>query len=139
VYPLCGVGDPSKLRDQVLVSLAIPTLFVQGTRDGLCPLDLLDGVRRRMTAHNVLHVVDGGDRSLVVSKTGSKARGVSQARSMARVTKPSLIVCLCRRRPNLSASSQRSMGIITSLRRANHKDQGGLYCASDGGPAARKR
>jgi predicted alpha/beta-hydrolase family hydrolase len=77
-YPLCGAGDPSKLRDEVLVSLGIPILFVQGDKDRLCPLDLLEGVRARMSAANDLHVVEGGDHSLLVSKTGLKARGASQ-------------------------------------------------------------
>src|SRR3984957_11557143 len=39
-YPLCGAGDRSKLRDQVLMELKTPILFAQGTRDPLCPLDL---------------------------------------------------------------------------------------------------
>jgi len=37
-YPLCGGGDASKLRDQVLLDLKTPAMFVQGTRDALCPL-----------------------------------------------------------------------------------------------------
>jgi predicted alpha/beta-hydrolase family hydrolase len=77
-YPLCGAGDPSKLRDEVLVALKTPILFVQGAKDRLCPLDLLDGVRRRMSAPNALHVVEGGDHSLNVSKTELKTRGVNQ-------------------------------------------------------------
>lgn len=67
-YPLCGGGDRSKLRDQVLRDLRTPILFVQGTRDPLCPLDLLEGVRREMTAQNFLHVAEGGDHSLLVRK-----------------------------------------------------------------------
>ncbi len=77
-YPLCGGGDPPKLRDEVLVSLATPTLFVHGTKDRLCPLDLLKGVRRRMRASNRLHVVEGGDHSLLVPMRELKVRGVSQ-------------------------------------------------------------
>jgi len=77
-YPLCGAGDRAKLRDRVLISLRTPILFVQGTRDGLCPLDLLEDVRRKMTAPSQLHVVTGGDHSLVVSKTQLKATGLSQ-------------------------------------------------------------
>src|SRR3984957_16958293 len=30
-YPLCGAGDRSKLRDQVLMELKTPILFAQGT------------------------------------------------------------------------------------------------------------
>jgi predicted alpha/beta-hydrolase family hydrolase len=67
-YPLCAMGDPSKLRDQVLRDLRTPILFVQGTRDSLCPLDLLESVRKEMSAPNVLHVVEGGDHSLIVRK-----------------------------------------------------------------------
>ena len=68
-YPLCAMGDRSKLRDQVLRSLGRPVLFVQGTRDALCPLDLLGKVRSEMTAPNTLHIVEGGDHSLNVSKS----------------------------------------------------------------------
>ncbi len=67
-YPLCAIGDRSKLRDQVLRDLHTPILFVQGTRDPLCPLDLLESVRKEMSAPNVLHVVEGGDHSLIVRK-----------------------------------------------------------------------
>jgi uncharacterized protein len=67
-YPLCAMGDRTKMRDQVLIDLKTPILFVQGTRDALCPADLLESVRGRMTAPNFLHVVDGGDHSLIVRK-----------------------------------------------------------------------
>jgi len=84
-YPLSSPGKRSALRDEVLLALKVPILFVQGTRDSLCPLDLLDGVRKRMQAPNELHVVDGGDHSLVVSATKLKAAGETQADSDTRV------------------------------------------------------
>ena len=77
-YPLCGGGDPSKPRDKVLRELRTPILFVQGTRDSLCPLDLLADVRSEMIAQNELHVVEGGDHSLVVTKTQLKLAGETQ-------------------------------------------------------------
>ena len=77
-YPLCGGGDPRKLRDKVLRELRTPILFVQGTRDALCPLDLLAKIRNEMTAPNFLHVVEGGDHSLIVTKTQLKAAGEAQ-------------------------------------------------------------
>src|SRR2546423_1055456 len=67
-YPLCAMGDRSKLRDQVLRDLQTPILFVQGTRDPLCPLELLADVRAKMAAPNELHIVEGGDHSLRVPK-----------------------------------------------------------------------
>jgi uncharacterized protein len=67
-YPLCAMGDRSKLRDQVLLDLRTPILFIQGTRDALCPLELLEEVRSKMSAPNFLQVVQGGDHSLLVRK-----------------------------------------------------------------------
>ena len=67
-YPLCAMGDWAKLRDQVLRASTTPILFVQGSRDSLCPLDLLERVRAEMKAPNFLHVVENGDHSLRVSK-----------------------------------------------------------------------
>jgi predicted alpha/beta-hydrolase family hydrolase len=77
-YPLCGGGDQSKLRDKVLLALQMPILFVQGTRDSLCPLELLERVRAKMEAPASLHVVEGGDHSLQVSKRQLAAAGETQ-------------------------------------------------------------
>src|SRR5437762_4789197 len=74
-YPLCGMGDRTKLRDEVLRALTTPILFVQGTRDSLCPLDLLERVRAEMKAPNFLHSVEGGDHSLRVPKRQLQATG----------------------------------------------------------------
>lgn len=76
-YPLRGQNG--KLRDEVLLELRTPVLFVQGTRDALCPLDELSRVRARMTAPSELFVVEGGDHSLQASKTALKAHGATQA------------------------------------------------------------
>jgi hypothetical protein len=84
-YPLCGGGDPSKLRDKVLRDLRTPILFVEGTRDSLCPLDLLANARSEMIAHNELHVVEGGDHSLMVTKTQLKTAGETQEAVDARI------------------------------------------------------
>jgi len=84
-YPLCGGGDPQKLRDKVLRELRTPILFIQGTRDALCPLDLLDKVRADMTAQNFLHVVEGGDHSLIVAKKQLKAANETQEQVDQRV------------------------------------------------------
>jgi predicted alpha/beta-hydrolase family hydrolase len=77
-YPLCAGGDRTRLRDQVLRELRTPVLFVQGTRDSLCPLDVLARVRGEMRAVNELHIVEGGDHSLKVPKGQLKARGANQ-------------------------------------------------------------
>src|SRR5438445_8561419 len=77
-YPLCAMGDRTKLRDEVLRALATPILFVQGRRDWLCPLDLLESVRQEMKAPNFLYVVEGGDHSLRVTKRQLTAKGKTQ-------------------------------------------------------------
>ena len=77
-YPLCAMSDRTKLRDEVLRALTTPILFVQGTRDSLCPLDLLERVRGEMKAPNFLHVVQGGDHSLRVAKHELQASGHTQ-------------------------------------------------------------
>jgi hypothetical protein len=63
-YPLVGAGKRRPLRDQVLLATTTPMLFVQGSRDRLCPLELLETVRERMPVASELHVVSGGDHSL---------------------------------------------------------------------------
>jgi predicted alpha/beta-hydrolase family hydrolase len=83
-YPLRS-GATGALRDEVLVALRTPVLFVQGTRDPLCPLETLAAVRARMTAPHTLEVVDGGDHSLAVSAAVRRANGTTQADADARV------------------------------------------------------
>ena len=77
-YPLCAMGDRTKLRDKVLRELQKPILFVQGTRDPLCPLDLLNEARKQMAASNSLHLVEGGDHSLRLTKRELQAAGETQ-------------------------------------------------------------
>jgi uncharacterized protein len=83
-YPLQS-GASGAMRDEVLLALRTPILFVQGSRDSLCPLDKLAAVRARMTAPSTLLVVEGGNHSLEVSAAQRKASGGTQAESDARV------------------------------------------------------
>ncbi len=76
-YPLRGARG--ELRSEVLVALRTPILFVQGTRDPLCPLEALEDVRRRMQAPTALHRVEGGNHSLEVGKRALRAAGEAQA------------------------------------------------------------
>jgi predicted alpha/beta-hydrolase family hydrolase len=77
-YPLKGAGKNQPIRDEVLLNLRTPILFVQGSRDPLCPLDLLESVRGKMRAPSKLLVVDGGDHSLKASAAALKAAGQTQ-------------------------------------------------------------
>ena len=70
-YPLLSGATGAK-RDEVLLALRTPILFVQGTKDELCPLPELEAVRRKMSAPNELFVVSGGDHSLELSRAKSQ-------------------------------------------------------------------
>jgi predicted alpha/beta-hydrolase family hydrolase len=67
------------VRDEVLQKLTVPILFVQGTRDPLCPLDLLKTTRPKMRASNELYVVESGNHSLEATQAQLKATGSTQA------------------------------------------------------------
>jgi predicted alpha/beta-hydrolase family hydrolase len=82
-YPLVAPGGA--VRDEVLLELRTPVLFVQGTRDSMCPLQRLAPVRERMSAPNELHVVEGGDHSLLVQKRLLTEQGLTQAEVDERV------------------------------------------------------
>lgn len=86
-YPLCGGGDPLRLRDKVLRELKTPILFVQGTRDSLCPLDLLKTVIGEMKTQTFLHVVEDGDHSLLVAKRQLKKDDETQEEVDERIMK----------------------------------------------------
>ncbi|MFW5875564.1 MAG: alpha/beta fold hydrolase [Myxococcota bacterium] len=84
-YPLVSPGKRRQRRDQVLLDLETPILFIQGTRDRLCPLDELAAVRARMKAPSSLVVVEDGDHSLQITKRRTKAEGITQEDEDARV------------------------------------------------------
>lgn len=81
-FPLRS-GSSGALRDEVLVALRTRLLLLQGSRDELCPLDLLAEVRARMTAPTTLLIVEGGDHSLLLSAAERKARGGSTGTTQA--------------------------------------------------------
>jgi uncharacterized protein len=82
-YPLRSVSGT--LRDEVLVALRTRTLLLQGSRDELCPLNLLADVRARMTTPSTLLVVEGADHSLVLSAAERQAHGTKQAEADMRL------------------------------------------------------
>ena len=80
-YPLVS-GSSGAKRDEVLLALRTPILFVQGTNDELCPLPLLETVRAKMQAPNTLFVVPGGDHSLEVSRAKSQRAAVEASNAL---------------------------------------------------------
>lgn len=78
-YPLVGIGPKAPRRDQVLLALETPILFVQGTRDKLCPLAELAEVRQRMKAKSEVVIIESGDHSLLATKTWQRQHGATQS------------------------------------------------------------
>ncbi|KAJ8616281.1 hypothetical protein MRB53_035653 [Persea americana] len=76
-YPLKGINGA--VRDDILLQLSVPIMFVQGGKDGLCPLDRLGTVQKKMNCVNELHVIDGGDHSFKIGKKFLQSNGSSQA------------------------------------------------------------
>jgi predicted alpha/beta-hydrolase family hydrolase len=67
-YPLHPAGKPERLRDSHLAKIACPMLFVEGTRDPLCRLELLQPVLARLGTRARLHLIAGGDHSFRLPK-----------------------------------------------------------------------
>lgn len=81
-YPLHPPKKPTSLRTAHLPSIQTPTLFVQGTRDTLCDLDLLRPVLETMGKRARLHVVAGGDHSFDVLKSLKRSQADVRAEVM---------------------------------------------------------
>ncbi|MEN3348889.1 MAG: uncharacterized protein V7632_2524 [Bradyrhizobium sp.] len=80
-FPLHPAGKPSNERAAHLAEIKIPMLFLQGTRDALAELDLLQPVVKSLGARATLHLVDEADHSFHVLKRS----GRNDAEAMAEV------------------------------------------------------
>jgi predicted alpha/beta-hydrolase family hydrolase len=75
-FPLHPAGKPSDARAAHLGDVKIPMLFVQGTRDKLAELSLLEPLLQRLGATAHLHVVQEGDHSFHVPARARAGRDV---------------------------------------------------------------
>jgi hypothetical protein len=73
-YPLHPPGRPGTLRDRHLASVAVPMLFVQGTRDAFARWDLLEATLARLGNRAQLHAIQGGDHSFAVRRSSGRTR-----------------------------------------------------------------
>ena len=71
-FPLHADKKPSTERAEHLAHVAIPMLFLQGTRDGLADLSLLRPVVAGLGATATLHEIEGGDHSFAVLKKSGR-------------------------------------------------------------------
>jgi len=71
-FPLHASGKPGRERADHLAAVAVPMLFLQGTRDELAALERLRPVVEELGARATLHVVEGGDHSFHVLKRSGR-------------------------------------------------------------------
>jgi uncharacterized protein len=78
-FPLHPAGKPSNDRASHLSDIKIPMLFLQGTRDSLAELTLLEPVVKRLGPSASLHRVEAADHSFhVPARSGRNDREVMQ-------------------------------------------------------------
>jgi predicted alpha/beta-hydrolase family hydrolase len=76
-FPLHPAGKPSVARAKHLSDIDVPMLFVQGTRDKLAELQLIEPVVKRLGASASLHPVQEADHSFhVLARSGRNDREV---------------------------------------------------------------
>jgi len=63
-YPLHPPGQPERVRSEHFPAIVQPALFLQGTRDALCDLELLRKALQTYGGKATLAVIEGGDHSL---------------------------------------------------------------------------
>jgi len=71
-YPLHPPGKPEKLRSEHFPAIAQPTLFLQGSRDRLCDLQLLRPALETFGGVVTLEVIDQADHGFHVPKRTGK-------------------------------------------------------------------
>jgi predicted alpha/beta-hydrolase family hydrolase len=71
-FPLHPAGKPSSDRAAHLIDVKIPMLFLQGTRDALAGLSLLEPVVKSLGNKAALHLADGADHSFHVLKSSGR-------------------------------------------------------------------
>jgi uncharacterized protein len=70
-FPLHPAGKPSETRARHLSDIHVPMLFIQGTRDKLAELPLLEPVVKRLGTSASLHLVQEADHSFhVLARSG---------------------------------------------------------------------
>jgi hypothetical protein len=76
-FPLHPAGKPSVTRARHLADVGVPMLFLQGTRDTLAEVALIEPVVQRLGSRATLHLVGGADHSFhVLARSGRNDREV---------------------------------------------------------------
>ena len=71
-YPLHAPKRHDRLRADNLMKITAPMLFVEGTNDPFCRLDLLEEVLKQVKARTRTHLIEGGNHDFRVPKRLSR-------------------------------------------------------------------
>jgi uncharacterized protein len=82
-FPLHPAGKPSDARAKHLSDVDIPMLFVQGTRDKLAELPLLEPIVKRLGKSASLHLVQEADHSFHVPARSGRNDGEAMSEVVA--------------------------------------------------------
>jgi uncharacterized protein len=72
-FPLHAAGKPSANRGDHLFDITLPMLFLQGSRDALADLKLLQPLCVRLGKRAELFVIEGGDHSFHLLKSSGRS------------------------------------------------------------------
>ncbi|MEF9981005.1 MAG: alpha/beta family hydrolase [Glutamicibacter sp.] len=69
-YPLHAPKKEEKLRDEHLYPIAVPMLFLEGTRDPFANPEKMEEVASKLNEHSELSWFEGGNHSFKVARSG---------------------------------------------------------------------
>lgn len=72
-FPLHPTGKPATDRAEHLADVAVPMLFLQGTRDKLADLKLVERITKPLENRATLHIVEGADHSFHLLKRSGRS------------------------------------------------------------------
>jgi predicted alpha/beta-hydrolase family hydrolase len=85
-YPLHAPGQPDTKRAEHLAHIAVPMLFLQGTRDSLADLELLVPIVEQLGEDATLRIIEGGDHSFNVLKRSGRTGAEAMAEIAAAIS-----------------------------------------------------
>jgi predicted alpha/beta-hydrolase family hydrolase len=84
-YPLHPPGRPERVRSEHFPAIVQPALFLQGTRDALCDLELLRPALRTWGGKATLAVIEGADHGFSVPKHSGRTDAEIREELLGRV------------------------------------------------------
>ncbi len=81
-FPLHPAGRPGTERAEHLARVAVPMLFVSGTRDALAELKLLEPVVASLGGRATLHLVEHADHSFKVAAKSGRTAADAEAEAL---------------------------------------------------------